>query len=1853
MPSPTATITITTIPTQTAGVPFQVTATYVLTPGIWQEQLQYADAATATPIPVPASATVLSTSSITFSHPGNLAPGTHTVTIKDRLTGASATSNSFLVVGGKVITPATPSGVVQNQSFSFTGSLSGYTSTVALTWQLDGGALVSFTSTNSTSFATPITVTTAGAHVLHVSDGSVTGQTGSFTVSPVTVNHVITPSVPASVTAGATFAFTGTLAGYTTAPTLTYTINNSVPQSVTGVSSTGWSMNLVAPTAPSTYNLAVTDGTTSQTVTLNVIAAAKVITPLAPSGTVAGQSFTFTGVLSGYTTIPALSYTISPGGTLTPMTGISVTGWAMTVTLPTAGSFTVAVSDGTVTSQAVAFSVAPASVPTVTRKWYQNYGQNGSFWVQPFQNTANWITSGTLITALRGGTPSVNLRGNFATPTYIGQATDPIVTVTDGTNSIVVHIPAGAVIETPDSAVDNSIGGTDMTKPYLVWSISGAKIFNAANTQISSVQGSGCVIRGTYGLAVQDGAGLIMVDAVTGQPGDGNANGLIQEYELSQILADSNYVIQHMLQFQLDVGQASSAGPIWPLKIIDGGAIYTGVIPQGITVGIPSNVARPTGMTRGKAVLWDVFQQFGGFNYNFGATGGVNIEIYNNNSAYNSLVSDMVTSWPSVATQLCILNYANGVSGAQYSLATTKGAIAGSTNAYPPPPPLDLSPTGGVNVAPNTFGAWYPSGYNVTPNNTSTGAQFIVSPNTPVGVVAGTPFAFTGVLSGFSSPPTLTYSVNGAAAVALTGVTATGWNALLTVAAAGATTIVVTDTADAASGSTSFTANSTIPTANPVTWNSADVIGMTLSSGNTVATATGSATPYASPQGVRATAPISQGQIVLWEEVFSSVTQNVAVGVADADYLLNLHAGLGGDNNGIGAYPSTGTGSQPAQTVYYNSAQLTAGNGVNSVAPFPVTLAVNGTNLFFSDPAMRSTSGVVWNNSTTADPAANIGGLSFSGISLPFFPVYTTGEAGSSAALNDGSAAFSAFASNYLAAHPAVVTLSGQQPVTPTKAIAPDSPSGVVVGASFTFTGSLTGYATPPTLTYALNGASAVALAGVTATGWSATLVSQVSGSNTIVVSDGTISNQVSFTVNTPGTGTINRVTAPLTGTVAKGTWVLGKQFALANSPSGKGYMQYNYLLPAQYNPALVYPILFVGHPLGSGMINGTYPRDGSSFTTNLSYGGSFSLDTLYNNVTFRTAHPCILVACECDQSIDQSGSNGNANFGGYNDSQNSGWNENAVNGIVQSFISGSVVQGLQVDPGARYHIGYSLGGIGTLAYLVDNNIWNGPGLRIWTAGATFSDQLFRPGTPNSAVFGRMASVPLLTCSQTSDNVPTSYDIPAWQSYTGNSNYPTKATYDAGGVAACRAGTTNYYYINNGSGNTATAFMPMNEIGGDGTRIYAWLFSQVSGATSPTITGVTFNPNSPVLANSPTNTVAGGLVSGSANGALTGISYSISPSTNFKISGTNVQFAASNVAVGTYPLTVTVNATNASNSPQSYTINILVTSGSLPSGIFKVSGGQVLKPDGSVFTGRGVAFWDNQFQGGVTNAACQPLLTLFPKTNIVRLARVSDTFWTPATYAQQINWLTAKGIVVCIENHKTSNGSSAGGGQGVVYSGTLLSQEQAWYQSLANYFKDNTYVWFGTNNEPPIDPSLLALWQWQQTTYNTIRATGNTSIVEIEQYNPYLQGALSGLSSTFWTQMTSIVWGPHYYSWIWNGNGSTAVPQSTMYNGPVGGTNSKYGGIVQMVANLQTLRSGDGIVPVGCFEYGPSTTGTGVDAGGMNCVGAVHQAVNAGNLFASMAWLWGNIGNDNLQNSSGGVQSPYGTTVASYILANT
>lgn len=338
-------------------------------------------------------------------------------------------------------------------------------------------------------------------------------------------------------------------------------------------------------------------------------------------------------------------------------------------------------------------------------------------------------------------------------------------------------------------------------------------------------------------------------------------------------------------------------------------------------------------------------------------------------------------------------------------------------------------------------------------------------------------------------------------------------------------------------------------------------------------------------------------------------------------------------------------------------------------------------------------------------------------------------------------------------------------------------------------------------------------------------------------------------------------------------------------------------------------------------------------------------------------------------------------------------------------------------------------------------------------------------------------------------------------------------------------------------------------------------------------------------------------------------------------------------------------------------------------GAFSVSGGKVLWPNGTQAALAGVALGPTDLATYATNAQAQPLTQVFPKINFVRVA-FGEYADAPNAFDTYINRLTALGIIVILEDHQNfnANGTNAcncGGGQGVIFTNavpdlthpgqSVLTTELNWYAALASHYANNPYVWFGTTNEPSVtDPNgtqndYAGLFNWQQQIINAIRNAGSNAIVEIEEPNPYAQGPLSGVANPF-SSYHNIIYGPHYYSWIFNGQ-TNATATSAMISCAFGSSSScPWGGIDQQVANLQQWQSADGVVPIACLEFGPSTNGTTLDAAGMNMVNAVLQVSQAGTLIGYNAWHLVPDGTpDALISNTTTLTSPYGTTVETAI----
>ena len=220
------------------------------------------------------------------------------------------------------------------------------------------------------------------------------------------------------------------------------------------------------------------------------------------------------------------------------------------------------------------------------------------------------------------------------------------------------------------------------------------------------------------------------------------------------------------------------------------------------------------------------------------------------------------------------------------------------------------------------------------------------------------------------------------------------------------------------------------------------------------------------------------------------------------------------------------------------------------------------------------------------------------------------------------------------------------------------------------------------------------------------------------------------------------------------------------------------------------------------------------------------------------------------------------------------------------------------------------------------------------------------------------------------------------------------------------------------------------------------------------------------------------------------------------------------------PAAATSTATGCSNAVPNYAAS---------AGGFGTLGGQIYSPDGQPFIARGI---DVMYGNGNPSAA--QIQASFPGTNFVRLAIYN--YDSPASLTAYVNDLTSHGIVVELENHDNGAGN-AGGGQGTIFTGSALAQEQAWYSSVASAFKTNPYVWFGTNNEPSevnssgqTDPAALSAWQ--QTTYNTIRAAGNNAPIMLEA-NSWGPGRTNvGYTASAYAGMTNVIWDLHYYGWV-------------------------------------------------------------------------------------------------------------------------
>lgn len=196
---------------------------------------------------------------------------------------------------------------------------------------------------------------------------------------------------------------------------------------------------------------------------------------------------------------------------------------------------------------------------------------------------------------------------------------------------------------------------------------------------------------------------------------------------------------------------------------------------------------------------------------------------------------------------------------------------------------------------------------------------------------------------------------------------------------------------------------------------------------------------------------------------------------------------------------------------------------------------------------------------------------------------------------------------------------------------------------------------------------------------------------------------------------------------VAAGDWIV-------QSING---MQYEVLLPANYDPTIKYPTVLYLHQLDMG----DWPA-----------GLLQEVNPWFNNTTFRTDHPSIVVMPLLDQTADTSG--GTINFGGVGTADSAG-EVNAIAALQQ------VMAQYSSDPTRVYVTGNSMGGIGTEDMIIKYNAYTGTEGKIFAAGLSLAGADYGQGypQPSGSVVAALKNVPFWAIHGGQDTtVPLTWD---------------------------------------------------------------------------------------------------------------------------------------------------------------------------------------------------------------------------------------------------------------------------------------------------------------------------------------------------------------------------------------------------------------------------------------------------------------------------------------------------------------
>ena len=238
-------------------------------------------------------------------------------------------------------------------------------------------------------------------------------------------------------------------------------------------------------------------------------------------------------------------------------------------------------------------------------------------------------------------------------------------------------------------------------------------------------------------------------------------------------------------------------------------------------------------------------------------------------------------------------------------------------------------------------------------------------------------------------------------------------------------------------------------------------------------------------------------------------------------------------------------------------------------------------------------------------------------------------------------------------------------------------------------------------------------------------------------------------------------------------------------------------------------------------------------------------------------------------------------------------------------------------------------------------------------------------------------------------------------------------------------------------------------------------------------------------------------------------------------------------------------------------------------------------PNGQVARGINIYAEDLLKQGA------QAVTGTFPGINFLRVNIFDLNTYTAAKLAPVVDQLTSAGVTVELEDHNYPT----------VLTGDHLRQAANWYASLAQEFKGNHDVIFGTQNEPDLSSGASAVDNEIAAIYKAIRGTGNNTLIVI---NPAGGFSVNGLRAANYSGMTNVAWDLHFYNWM--ANDATDV-------------RTNYQSLMNEIRAARSLVN----IPVIIGEYGNASGADGAvyDRGGMQVVEAVQRSG-----ISSAAWAW-------------------------------